>query len=195
MVEINYPQGATPLDKNEIKGLLLTHITTRAELDRWEQDNINEALTWFHEHKPANILDEHFMKLLHRKMFCNVWRWAGEFRQSEKNLGVPPYMIAVELKKLCDDAEYWIENKTFSEDEIAVRLHHRLVSIHLFANGNGRHARLTADILLVNVLGKSAFTWGSVNLEKPGDVRKKYIESLQAADKGDYGPLLEFARS
>jgi Fic-DOC domain mobile mystery protein B len=195
MVEINYPQGATPLDKNEIKGLLLTHITTRAELDRWEQDNINEALTWFHDHKPAKILDESFMKLLHRKMFCNVWRWAGKFRQSEKNLGVPSYMIAVELKKLCDDAEYWIENKTFSEDEIAVRLHHRLVSIHLFPNGNGRHARLAADILLVNVLGKSAFTWGSANLVKPGDVRRRYIESLQAADKGNYKPLLAFARS
>jgi Fic-DOC domain mobile mystery protein B len=195
MVEINYPQGATPLDKNEIKGLLLTHITTRAELDRWEQDNINEALTWFHDHKPAKILDESFMKLLHRKMFCNVWRWAGKFRQSEKNLGVPSYMIAVELKKLCDDAEYWIESKTFSEDEIAVRLHHRLVSIHLFPNGNGRHARLAADILLVNILGKSAFTWGSANLVKPGDVRRRYIESLQAADKGNYKPLLAFARS
>ncbi len=195
MVEINYPQGATPLDKNEIKGLLLTHITTRAELDRWEQDNINEALTWSHESKITNILDESFMKLLHRKMFCNVWKWAGEFRQTEKSLGVTPYMIAVELKKLCDDAKYWIENKTFSEEEIAVRFHHRLVSIHLFANGNGRYARLAADILLVNILGKPAFTWGSANLEKPGDVRRRYIESLQAADRGNYTPLLEFARS
>jgi Fic-DOC domain mobile mystery protein B len=195
MVEINYPQGATPLDKNEIKGLLLTHITTRAELDRWEQDNINEALTWFHDHKPAKILDESFMKLLHRKMFCNVWRWAGKFRKTDKNLGVPWYDISVELKKLCDDVKYWIDNKTFSEDETAVRFHHRLVSIHLFPNGNGRHARLAADILLVNVLGKPAFTWGNVNLAKPGDVRKKYIESLQAADRSNYTPLLEFARS
>jgi Fic-DOC domain mobile mystery protein B len=195
MVEINYPEGATPLDKNEIKGLLLTHITTRAELDRWEQDNINEALTWFHEHKPGNILDESFIKLLHKKMFCNVWMWAGKFRKSEKNLGMPPYMIAVELKKLFDDVQYWIDNKTFSPDEIAVRFHHRLVSIHLFANGNGRHARLAADILLVNVLAKSAFTWGGVNLIKPGDTRRQYIESLHEADKGNYRPLLEFARS
>ena len=193
MVDLDYPDGATALDKDEIKGLLLTHITTRAELDRWEQDNINEALTWTREHKHKDILNESFLKLLHKKMFCNAWKWAGKFRQTEKNIGVPPYMIAVELKKLCDDAEYWVENKTFSEDEIAVRFHHRLVSIHLFANGNGRHARLAADILLENVFNKPAFTWGSTNLAKPGDIRKQYIESLHAADKGDYKPLLKFA--
>jgi Fic-DOC domain mobile mystery protein B len=195
MVDLDYPDGATALDKDEIKGLLLTHITTRAELDRWEQDNINEALTWTREHKHKDILNESFLKLLHKKMFCNAWKWAGNFRQTQKNIGVPPYMIAVELKKLCDDAEYWIENKIFSEDEIAVHFHHRLVWIHLFANGNGRHARLAADIMLENIFNKPAFTWGSTNLAKPGDIRKQYIESLHAADKGDYKPLLKFARS
>jgi Fic-DOC domain mobile mystery protein B len=131
MIEFEYPEGATPIDANEIEGLLLTHITTRAELDRWEQDNINEALAWVEERKPTDILNESFMKLLHNKMFCNVWKWAGKFRQSEKNIGVPWYKISVELKKLCEDVEYWIENKTFSDNETAARFHHRLVSIHL----------------------------------------------------------------
>jgi len=194
-MEFDYPQGATPLDPNEIEGLLLTHITTRSELDRWEQDNINEALAWLEQRKPKDILNESFMKQLHKRMFGNVWKWAGKFRQSEKNLGVPFYQISVELKKLCDDVEYWIKNKTFPEDEIAARFHHRLVSIHLFPNGNGRHARLIADVLLENVLGKPRFTWGSANLIKAGLDRKKYIESLVAADRGDYKLLMDFVRS
>ena len=195
MIEFEYPEGATPIDANEIEGLLLTHITTRAELDRWEQNNINEVLTWVEERKPTDILNESFMKLLHNKMFCNIWKWAGKFRQSEKNIGVPWYKISIELKTLCEDVEYWIENKTFSDDEIAARFHHRLVSIHLFPNGNGRHARLVADILLENILNKPSFTWGSANLVKSGDDRKRYIESLIAADRGEYKKLLDFVRS
>jgi len=174
---------------------LPTHITTQAELDRWEQDNINEALAWVEERKPKDILNEPFMKLLHNKMFCNVWKWAGTFRQSDKNIGVPWYKISVELKTLCDDVKYWIKNKTFLEDEIATRFHHRLVSIHLFPNGNGRHSRLVADILLENILNKPSFTWGNANLVKSGDDRKRYIESLIAADRCEYKQLLEFVRS
>ncbi len=195
MIDFSYPEGATPIDPNEIEGLLLTHITTRAELDRWEYDNINEALAWLEKKKPKDILNESFMKLLHKKMFCNVWKWAGKFRQSEKNIGVKWYIIPVELKKLCDDVLYWIENNTFTEDEIAARFHHRLVSIHLFPNGNGRHARLITDILLENVLKKPSFTWGNANLAKSGDDRKKYIESLISADRGEFDKLLEFVRS
>ncbi|MHC4212957.1 MAG: mobile mystery protein B [Planctomycetota bacterium] len=186
MIELNYPEGASPIDTNEIEGLLLTHITTRDELDRWEQENINEALAWLEEHKITDILNESFMKLLHKKMFCNVWKWAGRFRQSEKNIGVSWYKIPVELKQLCDDVKYWIKNKTFSDDEIAARFHHRLVSIHLFPNG---------DILLENILNKPLFTWGNANLVKSGDDRKRYIESLIAADRGDYGLLMDFVRS
>ena len=195
MIDFKYPEGATPLNADEIDGLLPTHITTRAELDRWEQDNINEALAWVEERKPKDILNESFMKLLHNKMFCNVWKWAGKFRQSEKNIGVPWYKIFIELKQLCDDVKYWIANKIFPEDEIAARFHHRLVSIHLFPNGNGRHARLVADILLENILNKPAFTWGNANLVKSGDDRKRYIESLITADRGEYKHLLEFVRS
>lgn len=194
-MEFKYPDGATPLDPNEIDGLQLTHITTRSQLDRWEQDNINEALAWVEKQKPKDVLNEAFMKQLHKQMFKNVWKWAGTFRKSEKNIGVPFYMIPIELKKLCDDAKYWIENKTFSEDEIAARFHHRLVFIHLFANGNGRHARLLADIILEYIFNKPPFTWGSVNLAVAGLDRKKYIESLVAADRGDYQLLMDFVRS
>ncbi len=194
-MEFNYPEGATPLNPNEIDGLLLTHITTRTELDRWEQDNINEALAWLEQRKPKDILNESFMKQLHKRMFGNVWKWAGDLRKTEKNLGVPFYQISIEVKKLCDDVEYWIENKTFPDDEIAARFHHRLVFIHLFPNGNGRHARLIADTLLENVLAKSPFTWGSGNLAATGLDRKKYIESLVAADREDYRLLMGFVRS
>ena len=194
-MKFDYPEGATPLDPNEIDGLLLTHITTRSELDRWEQDNINEALAWLEQRKSKDILNESFMKQLHKRMFKNVWKWAGNLRKTEKNLGVPWYQISIELKKLCDDVEYWINNKTFSEDEIAARFHHRLVSIHLFPNGNGRHARLIADILLENFLGKPQFTWGSVNLTNAGVDREGCRESQIAADKGDYKLLMDFVRS
>ena len=194
-MEFNYPEEATPLDPNEIEGLLLTHITTRSELDRWEQDNINEALAWLEQRKPKDILNESFMKQLHKRMFGNVWKWAGDLRKTEKTLGVPFYQISIDVKKLCDDVEYWIENKTFSEDEIAARFHHRLVFIHLFPNGNGRHARLIADILLENVLAKPPFTWGSGNLAAAGLDREKYIESLVTADRKDYELLMDFVRS
>ena len=195
IMEFNYPEGASPLDPNEIEGLLLTHITKRSELDRWEQDNINEALAWLDQRKPKDFLNESFMKLLHKRMFGNVWKWAGKLRKTEKNIGVLFYQISIEVKKLCDDVEYWIENKNFPDDEIAARFHHRLVFIHLFPNGNGRHARLIADILLENVFAKPPFTWGSKNLAATGLDRKKYIESLIAADRGDYGPIMDFVRS
>lgn len=195
MMEFNYPEGATPLDPNEVEGLIPTHITKREELDRWEQENINEALAWVEERKPKDILNERFTKLLHKKMFCNVWKWAGTFRKCDRNIGGSWYNIPVELKQLCDDAQYWIAHQTFSEDEIAARFHHRLVSIHLFPNGNGRHARTMADILLEYVFNKPPFTWGSADLIKSGEDRKKYIESLQAADKEDYKLLLRFVRS
>lgn len=194
MIDFGYPQGATPLDKNEIEGLIPTHITTRQELDRWEQENINEALAWVDAQKPKEILNESFMRQLHKRMFGHVWKWAGTFRRSDKNIGVSWYMIPSELKNLCDDVRYWIDHETFSADEMAARFHHRLVKIHLFPNGNGRHARLMADLLLHHV-GRPPFSWGSANLAATGDDRKRYIESLVAADQGDYAPLLDFVRS
>jgi Fic-DOC domain mobile mystery protein B len=194
-VKFNYPEGATPIDPDEAKDLLLTHITTRGELDRWEQDNIIEALGWLSRVKPTGILNERFIKELHRRMFSNVWRWAGHFRQSDKNIGGSWHQVPMNLKRLCDDANLWIQLQEESPDAIAIRFHHRLVSIHLFSNGNGRHARLMTDLLLENVLHSPKFTWGSKDLSRQGHGREQYITALHAADQGNYDPLLKFART
>lgn len=196
-MKIKYPQGATPLDPDELEGLLLPHITQRAELDRWEQDNIIEAETWAFRRKMKmkELLSIDFACLLHKRMFRNVWRWAGKFRTSDKNIGVEYWSIGHSLKNLLEDVKVWIEQDSYSSDEIAARFHHRLVSTHLFANGNGRHARLMADLLLVHILEQPRFTWGSKNLVQPGNCRKHYISALQTADQHQYELLLEFVRS
>jgi Fic-DOC domain mobile mystery protein B len=194
-MKYDYPEGATPLDPDEAEGLLLPHITSRTELDRWEQDNIAEAESWAFRRKPRDLLSVDFVCRLHKRMFGNVWRWAGKFRRSGKNIGVEWWSIGTEVKKLLDDVKVWIESNVYPPDEIAARFHHRLVSIHLFANGNGRHARLMADLLLVHILGRPRFTWGRENLVQEGDCRQRYITALQAADRREYGPLLAFVRS
>ncbi|MBL8391998.1 MAG: mobile mystery protein B, partial [Candidatus Accumulibacter sp.] len=140
------------------------------------------------------ILNEPFLRQLHRQIFGKTWRWAGEFRKSDKNIGVDWLRIGIELRQLLDDVRYQAEHASLLPDEIAVRLHHRLVAIHPFANGNGRHARLLADLLVVR-LGQPRFTWGSRNLVDAGATRQAYIAALQAADTRDYAPLLAFARS
>ena len=195
MTDFEYTDGATPIDPDEAQGLLLSHITKRGELDRWEQENILEALNWLDKTKPKDIFNEHFVKKLHKRMFGNVWRWAGKFRQSNKNIGVPWIQVPIEIKKLCDDAQLWVEFHKEPSDFIAVRYHHRLVSIHPFANGNGRHARLMTDILLENTLNRPRFTWGGQNLTRVSEVRRKYIAALHSADESEYKPLLKFARS
>ena len=194
-MSMDYADGAIPLEYDEMEGLLLTHVTTRAELDRWEMDNINQAYLWADQLKHRNILNADFICILHKKMFGNVWKWAGQFRKSDKNIGIPWVEIAVELKLLCDDANAWVELDTYSPDEFAARFHHRLVYIHPFANGNGRHARLMADLILEKFFKAVPFTWGNANLTKQGAVRKAYICALKAADNHDYSLLLKFVRS
>ena len=194
-MSIDYSDGATPLDYDEMEGLLLTHITTRAELDRWEMDNINQAYQWVDGLKHKNILTEDFICLLHKRMFNKVWKWAGQFRKSDKNIGIPWVEIAVDLKLLCDDANAWLEFNPYPPDEFAARFHHRLVYIHPFANGNGRHARLMADLILEKLFKVPPFTWGNANLTKPGESRSAYISSLKAADNHDYRLLMKFVRS
>lgn len=194
-MNFDYPPGATPLDPDEAEGLLLPHITNRGELDRWEQDNIMEAESWAFQRKPKDLLSVDFACHLHKKMFGNVWQWAGIFRTSDKNIGVPYWSIAQKLVNMLEDVKIWIEQSVYPLDEIAARFHHRLVSIHLFANGNGRHARLMADLLLVHILNRSRFTWGSENLVQAGTCREQYINALQAADRHDYELLLRFVRS
>jgi len=194
-MELDYPAGATPLDPDEVEGLLLPHITNRVELDRWEQDNISEAETWAFRRKPKDLLSVDFVGRLHKRMFGTVWKWAGKFRRTGKNLGVEYWSIGQALQNLLDDVKIWIESKGYPPDEIAARFHHRLVAIHLFANGNGRHARLMADLLLVHLLDRLRFTWGRESLTQAGECRQRYIAARKAADRHDYAPLLAFIRS
>ncbi len=195
MPDVDYPEGATLIDPDEAVDLLLTHITTRSELDRWEQDNIVEALIWLDKTTPTDILNEQFVKELHQRMFANVWKWAGHFRRSDKNVGKPWYQISTNLKNLCDDVRLWIELQEYPPDEMAIRFHHRLVLIHPFPNGNGRHARLMTDLLLENILNCSRFTWGSEDLSRAGNARQRYIAALHAADKHNYELLRRFVRT
>lgn len=193
-MNFHYPIGATPLDPDEAEGLIPAHITTQADLNAWEQANIIEGERWAARQKKRDILDEGFVRELHRRMFDKTWRWAGTFRNSNKNIGADWPQIAMQLRNMLDDTSYQFEHATFQPDELALRFHHRLVSIHPYPNGNGRHARLMAD-LLIQKLGQARFTWGSSNLVDEGDTRRQYIDALRAADRHDLSLLLAFARS
>ena len=196
-LKLDYIPGQTPLDEDEKEGLLIRTISTRGELDEFEQANIEDALEWtMAGHFAADtILTEEFVMRVHKKMFGKVWNWAGTKRRSNKNIGVDKVQIGVELKKLLDDCNFWLSHKTYNHDEIAVRFSHRLVSIHVFPNGNGRHSRLIADILVSHGFGMPVFSWGGRNLSAETDLRKRYLEALYRADAGDIVPLLRFARS
>jgi Fic-DOC domain mobile mystery protein B len=185
--------AATPLTPEEMRDLIPAHIAYRSELNEAEQENIERAQEWALDRR-RNLLSEKFIKDLHRKMLGDVWRWAGQFRQTERNLGIPYWEIPAALRQLLDDARAWIEYKSYPPDEIAVRFHHRLVQIHPFPNGNGRHSRLMADLLIMQ-LGGERFSWGKESLREAGALRQRYIAALQAADRHDIGPLLKFARS
>ena len=195
-LDLDYAEGQTSLDDDEKEGLLIPSITTRSELDEFEQLDVEKAIEWLLSIKLSitKILTEKFVKGLHKRMFGDIWKWAGEFRKTNKNIGVDKFIIGMELKNLLDDCNYWIENKVFSEDEIAVRLSHRMVHIHPFANGNGRHSRLMADVLVTKGFGKPYFTWGSVSLTKQSEARTKYLAALRDADKNDIKSLIEFSR-
>ncbi len=195
-LDVDYLQGQTPLDEDEKDGLLTTIITTRGELDELEQHGVEKAIEWTMTKRFTleNILTEKFIREVHERMFSEVWKWSGEFRRTNKNLGVDKNEIRPELKKLLDDCRYWIENNVFGKDEIGVRFSHRIVTIHPFVNGNGRHSRLIADILVNHGLGRPFFTWGSINLTAKGEARSAYLHALREADLNNYQPLLTFAR-
>ncbi len=189
--------GQTPLDEEEKDGLLIPTITTREELDEFEQQGIESAIRWTlgKKFKRSEVLTEDFVKLLHKKMFVYVWAWAGEFRKTNKNIGVDRYQVAIELRRLLDDCNYWIDHGTYSPDEIAIRFKHRIVQIHCFSNGNGRHSRLMADIIIERIFNQSVFTWGShAELTKSGKGREAYLAAIRAADDNNIIPLFEFAR-
>lgn len=198
-LDLQYQEGQTPLDEEEKEGLLIPSVTTRGELDEVEQRNIEEAIRWTLERRKRftqqEILTEDFICELHRRMLSSVWRWAGTFRRSDKNIGVDKHQISVELRMLLDDCKFWIEHATFSPDEIAARFKHRIVSIHCFSNGNGRHSRLIGDVIVSKIFDKSVFTWGGQSLIQTSEYRKKYLGALRNADNGEIEPLVLFARS
>jgi Fic-DOC domain mobile mystery protein B len=192
-MKIDYPVGSTPLTHEELEALIPSHITMQEELNAWEEQNILEALPWAFKQK--EILSLSFLQKLHKKMFNHTWRWAGEFRKTDKNIGIHWPFVATKVKELCDDVAYWQSHNTFSLEEIAIRFHHRLVWIHPFPNGNGRHTRLVADLYMMQREGRR-FSWGAQqSLYKTSPIREQYIHALRQADKGDYSALLVFARS
>lgn len=190
------PDGATPLDPDEIQGLKFTHVTTRSELDELEQANIEQGLAWLARRRGGLVFEDDFIRLLHRKLFGDVWTWAGEYRRTEKNIGIDPLQISVQLRMLLDNARYWSEYNTYTPIEAAARFHHRLVQIHLFSNGNGRHARIATDIMLEEVYDHPPINWASgFNLQADNERRDNYIAALRAADAGDFRALLTFVET
>jgi Fic-DOC domain mobile mystery protein B len=196
-LEFNSQEGQTSLDEDEKEGLKIKSISTQGELDEFEQLNIEKAVEWTirKKLKSDKILTEKFIKDLHKKMYGEVWKWAGDFRKSNKNIGIDWTGISTSLKNLLDDTKYWIEFKTFSSEEIAIRFKHRIVSIHCFPNGNGRHSRLMADIIIESIFDEEIFSWNKSNMVKANETRKLYIKALKEADHGMISALIEFARN
>lgn len=196
-LDLEYADGQTPLDEDEKEGLLIPTISTRGELDEFEQQNIEQAIQWvmLQSFKSERIFTEDFILLVHKKMYDNVWAWAGIFRNTNKNLGTDKWQIRTALKCLIDDVKYWKENNVYAADELAIRFKHRIVSIHCFPNGNGRHSRLMADIIIEKIFKQPVFSWGAANYSKSDDSRANYLSAIKAADRGDYSLLLSFARS
>ena len=190
---VEHDDASTPLSAEELEGLIPSYITLRSELNEAEQANILEAEEWAFKRK-RDVLSEKFLNDLHKRMFGRVWKWAGQHRQTGKNIGVDAYRIPMELRQLQDDVRFWISNETYQPDEIAARFHHKLVWTHIFPNGNGRHARLATDLLLA-ALDQPRFSWGRDNLVDANETRQAYVDALRAADQHDYGPLLAFVRS
>jgi Fic-DOC domain mobile mystery protein B len=188
--------GSTPLSPEE-QDDLIPDLATKEELNEWERQNILEAYRWAFAPRNLRRQDsyaEGYVRELHQRMFDQTWKWAGRYRTTEKNIGIPHYQIREALAALLGDVRYWVERQIFEPDELAVRFHHRLVFIHPFANGNGRHARLMADVFLQRQR-RPVFTWGSADIVRAGDFRRRYIDAMRAADKNDIQPLLVFARS
>ena len=190
-----YPAGVTPLDDDEADGLIPSHISTHGELNEWEHLNIAAALTWMaaRRRQAGEVLSLSFAEDLHRRMFDRTWKWAASYRRTLKNLGSPPERVRTDVVERLADARHWHERHTFSHDEIAARLHHALVVVHPWPNGNGRWSRLMADAYLQSV-DEPLFTWGGGDLFAASVVRNDYLLALRAADRGDFAPLLRFVR-
>ncbi|AMS29691.1 MAG TPA: mobile mystery protein B [Hyphomonadaceae bacterium] len=186
-------EANTPLEPEEREQLIPSYITLRRELNEAEQINIADAAKWLASRK-RDVLDEKFLRTLHTRMFGKVWKWAGDYRKTPRNIGVEAWRIPMDVAQAIDDAKFWVANSTFSADEIVVRFSHRLVAIHPFPNGNGRFSRMVGD-LFAQQLGQPRFSWGSQNLVNATTTRRAYVEALRAADAYDFSLLIAFARS
>ena len=185
--------AATPLTPEERLDLKPSYVTLRRELNEVEALNVVAGERWALSRK-RDALDEVFLRRLHLRMFGDVWRWAGKYRTSARNLSVDHWTIEVALRQALDDARYWVEHSTYPPDEIATRFHYKLVAIHPFPNGNGRWSRLAADLLAIQ-LGQERFTWGRDSIVAASETRQAYVGALKAADAGDMTLLLAFART
>lgn len=197
--EPEYLPGATPLDPNEAAELIPTYISTQGELNSLEQENILKAEKWLARKRSTNdVLSESFLRRLHVEMFGDVWRWAGKYRSTDKSIGIPWTQIPSAIRIFLENTRYQIENQVYPLDELGARFHHRLVEIHPFANGNGRHARYMTDALL-GALGQPRFSWGTLGdaqgIDRRGTTRERYIGCLKQADARNIGPLVQFVRS
>lgn len=194
---ISHMDGETPLDEDEKEGLLNTTIATRGELNEFEQRNIEQAVLWSlnRSFKPEIIFSEAFIKELHIRMYGDVWSWAGKFRKTNKNIGVDKWQIQADLKTLLDDVAYWYAKNVYTPDEMTIRFKHRVVQIHCFANGNGRHSRLLADIVISKLFKLPVYSWGAANFVDNISTRSEYLAAIKAADNGFIRPLVDFARS
>ncbi len=194
---IEYAPGATPLDPDDVAGLI-PGLSTQADLNEFEAKNILQAVTWVTGRlgrRKSFVIDETEIRSLHRRMFGDTWRWAGRYRTRLTNIGIDPRDIPVQVRSLCDDVRHWVDHDTYPWPELPVRFHHQLVFIHPFPNGNGRHARLAADILAMSN-GHAALSWGGgESLANAGALRSEYLEALREADRGDFRRLIRFARS
>ena len=193
-LKLEDPPGATPLDPDEVEGLIPKHVVTQGQLNEWELRNILIGERWAFGRKHKDLLSSEFVRRLHKRMFGETWRWAGTYRTTGKNIGVDPEQIAPMLKDLCSDAVVQLEHQSYPLNELAARFHHRLVWIHPFPNGNGRFSRTMADLLLV-ANGATRFTWGARGMISESETRQRYLDALHAADAKDYGPLFAFVRS
>jgi Fic-DOC domain mobile mystery protein B len=190
------PEANTPLSPEE-QADLIPSLATREDLNEWERDNILQGSQWALSERQISRLDptkEPYIRELHTRMFDQTWKWAGTYRKTDKNLGVPVDEIRERFAQLLSNAAYWLEHKSYDVDECAVRFHYELVVVHPFPNGNGRHARLIADVVAVKC-GRPQFSWGGKELTAPGEARNEYLSALRKADQGALAQLLRFARA
>lgn len=191
------PQGATPLSPDDLLGLKLPHVQTRAQLNEIEAANILQGQNWVSSLKVLtldDIFSRDFVIALHENLFGDIWQWAGTFRLRELNIGVEPKNIPIDLHNFLEDAKCWLEFKHFSDIELSARIQHKLVQIHPFVNGNGRHARIFTDIVRVFLLNKKPLRWAKAKLEDMTTERAAYIAGLRKADGGDFSEMVDYLK-